>query len=60
MQTRKQTHPLATRYQRLNKIYLSGWSEVIPDVYLGPCQVFQMRPFVGAVRCISPLMCTSH
>ena len=60
MGTRKQTYTLASRYQRLNQTDISGQSEVIPDVYLGSCQVSEMRPIVGVVEFISPLMCGSH
>ena len=60
MQTRQQTHTIATRYQRLNQTDISGQSEVIPEVYLGRCQVSMMRTIEHVVECISPLMRDVH
>ena len=60
MQTHKQTHPLATWYQRLNQTDASGYSEAIPEVYLGLCQISEMTAFMDVVECISPPMCGSH
>ena len=60
MQTHKQTHPLATWYQRLNQTDASEYSEAIPEVYLGLCQISEMTPFMSTVECIIPPMCGSH
>ena len=38
----------------------SGYSEAIPEVYLGLCQISEMTPFMGVVECISPPICGSH
>ena len=60
MQTHKQTHSLATWYQRLNQTDASGYSEVIPEVYLGLCQISEMTTSMGVVECISPPISGSH
>ena len=59
MQTHKPTYSLVTWYQGLNYTDISGYSEVIPEAYLGLCEVFEITPFVGVVKCISPLMSIS-
>ena len=60
MQTLQETHTLAIRYQRLNWADISRQSGVIPEVYLGRCQLSEMRPVLGVVERISPLMCGAH
>ena len=60
METHKQTYSLATGYQGLYYTDKSAYSEVIPRACLGLCQVSEMTPFVGVVKCISPLMSGSH